>query len=460
MRGPGGESMKKTMNQDLTEGNITASLLRFAFPMMLGNLLQQLYNIVDTLIVGRFLGKEALAAVGSSYSLMTFLTSILLGLCMGSGVAFSIYYGKREWSRMKSCMFLSFVMIAAVSALVSAIVFAGMDVILALLQVPQDIYGLMREYLWVIFLGITATFLYNYFASLLRAVGNSVVPLLFLGISALLNIGLDLWFIIGLSRGVRGAAEATVLSQYVSGMGIMAYTILRFPQFRLKRENLRWQPEILKEIFQLSFLTCIQQSVMNFGILMIQGLVNSFGAVVMAAFSVAVKIDTFAYMPVQDFGNAFSTFVAQNYGAGKKERIREGLRCAVRAALVFGVGVSVIVFLSARPLMLIFVKPQEIDVIRVGMSYLRIEGSFYCLIGFLFLWYGYYRAVRRPGMSVVLTVISLGTRVVLAYALSGIPSVGVTGIWAAVPIGWFLADAAGYIYYLYIKSGHLAKFSI
>ena len=436
------------MNQSsLTTGNITKSLLRFAFPMMVGNLLQQLYNIVDTLIVGQFLGKEALAAVGSSYSLMTFLTSILLGLCMGSGVCFSICFGKREYDRMKSGIFMSFVMIGGAALLLSAAVFAGMDLILKALQVPGDVYGLMRDYLWVIFWGIAATFLYNFFASLLRAVGNSVVPLLFLGIAALSNIGLDLLFIICFHRGVRGAAEATVLSQYGAGVGIMVYTMIQFPQLRLKRENLKWQPEILKEIFQLSFLTCIQQSVMNFGILMIQGLVNSFGAVVMAAFSVAVKIDTFAYMPVQDFGNAFSTFVAQNYGAGKTERIREGIRSAVKTAFFFGASVSALVFVFARQLMLIFVNPRETEIIREGVEYLRIEGSFYYLIGFLFLCYGYYRAVKRPGMSLVLTVISLGTRVALAYILSAVPWIGVTGIWASVPIGWLLADLAGYLYY-------------
>ncbi len=436
------------MNQSsLTTGNITKSLLRFAFPMMVGNLLQQLYNIVDTLIVGQFLGKEALAAVGSSYSLMTFLTSILLGLCMGSGVCFSICFGKREYDRMKSGIFMSFVMIGGAALLLSAAVFAGMDLILKALQVPGDVYGLMRDYLWVIFWGIAATFLYNFFASLLRAVGNSVVPLLFLGIAALSNIGLDLLFIICFHRGVRGAAEATVLSQYGAGVGIMVYTMIQFPQLRLKRENLKWQPEILKEIFQLSFLTCIQQSVMNFGILMIQGLVNSFGAVVMAAFSVAVKIDTFAYMPVQDFGNAFSTFVAQNYGAGKTERIREGIRSAVKTAFFFGASVSALVFVFARQLMLIFVNPRETEIIREGVEYLRIEGSFYYLIGFLFLCYGYYRAVKRPGMSLVLTVISLGTRVALAYILSAVSWIGVTGIWASVPIGWLLADLAGYLYY-------------
>ena len=436
------------MNQSsLTTGNITKSLLRFAFPMMVGNLLQQLYNIVDTLIVGQFLGKEALAAVGSSYSLMTFLTSILLGLCMGSGVCFSICFGKREYDRMKSGIFMSFVMIGGAALLLSVAVFAGMDLILKALQVPGDVYGLMRDYLWVIFWGIAATFLYNFFASLLRAVGNSVVPLLFLGIAALSNIGLDLLFIICFHRGVRGAAEATVLSQYGAGVGIMVYTMIQFPQLRLKRENLKWQPEILKEIFQLSFLTCIQQSVMNFGILMIQGLVNSFGAVVMAAFSVAVKIDTFAYMPVQDFGNAFSTFVAQNYGAGKTERIREGIRSAVKTAFFFGASVSALVFVFARQLMLIFVNPRETEIIREGVEYLRIEGSFYYLIGFLFLCYGYYRAVKRPGMSLVLTVISLGTRVALAYILSAVSWIGVTGIWASVPIGWLLADLAGYLYY-------------
>nr|WP_304971114.1 MATE family efflux transporter [uncultured Schaedlerella sp.] len=436
--------MKQTT---LTTGNITGSLLRFAFPMMVGNLLQQLYNIVDTLIVGQFLGKEALAAVGSSYSLMTFLTSILLGLCMGSGVSFSISFGKQEYDRMKSGIFMSFVMIGAAALLLSAAVFAGLDLILGLLCVPGDVYGLMREYLWVIFWGILATFLYNFFASLLRAVGNSTAPLLFLGIAALSNIGLDLLFIIRFHRGVRGAAEATILSQYAAGFGILLYTIIQFLQFRFKRKDLRWKPEVLREIFQLSFLTCIQQSVMNFGILMIQGLVNSFGAVVMAAFSVAVKIDTFAYMPVQDFGNAFSTFVAQNYGAGKTKRIREGIRSAVKTAFFFGAAVSALVFVFARPLMLIFVKPQETEIIREGVRYLRIEGSFYYLIGFLFLCYGYYRAVKRPGMSLVLTVISLGTRVLLAYILSAVPQIGVTGIWAAVPIGWFLADLTGYLYY-------------
>lgn len=423
-------------------------MLLFAFPMMVGNMLQQLYNVVDTLIVGQFLGADALAAVGSAYTLMTFLTSILLGLCMGSGTIFSICCGKKDFPYLKSCIFVSFSAIAVLTLVLSAVVFAGMDEILVLLQVPDGIYEDMKDYLWVIFWGIAASFLYNYFASFLRALGNSVVPLVFLGVSAVLNIVLDLVFILVFHWGVRGAALATVFSQYVSGVGIMVYTLMKFPQFFPKKKDCRWSMRTAEDIFSLSSLTCVQQSVMNFGILMVQGRVNSFGATVMAAFAAAVKIDSFAYMPVQDFGNAFSTFIAQNYGAGRQDRIDRGIKSAVKTVLLFCMAITVVVCAFAKPLMLIFVKPQETEILSVGIRYLRIEGAFYWGIGVLFLLYGLYRAVKKPGISLVLTIISLGTRVLLAYMLSAVPAIGVTGIWVSIPIGWMLADLVGILYYL------------
>lgn len=330
----------------------------------------------------------------------------------------------------------------------SAVVFAGMDEILVLLQVPDGIYEDMKDYLWVIFWGIAASFLYNYFASFLRALGNSVVPLVFLGVSAVLNIVLDLVFILVFHWGVRGAALATVFSQYVSGVGIMVYTLMKFPQFFPKKKDCRWSMRTAEDIFSLSSLTCVQQSVMNFGILMVQGRVNSFGATVMAAFAAAVKIDSFAYMPVQDFGNAFSTFIAQNYGAGRQDRIDRGIKSAVKTVLLFCMAITVVVCAFAKPLMLIFVKPQETEILSVGIRYLRIEGAFYWGIGVLFLLYGLYRAVKKPGISLVLTIISLGTRVLLAYMLSAVPAIGVTGIWVSIPIGWMLADLVGILYYL------------
>ena len=436
------------MNQDLTRGPVMRSMLLFAIPMILGDLLQQCYNVADTLIVGRFVGTNALAAVGSSYSLMTFLTSILLGLCMGSGALFSMHFGRRDPDGLRESLVSSFALIAVVAVVLNILSFACLDWIQVFLQVPDEVWGLMRQYLAIIFTGIPAIFLYNYFASFLRAVGNSVVPLAFLAVSACLNIVLDLYFVLGLGRSVGGAAEATVISQYVSGIGILIYTLARRTEFRGLGQYLRLRPACLGEVASYSFLTCIQQSVMNLGILMVQGLVNSFGPTVMAAFAAAVKIDSFAYLPVQDFGNAFSTFIAQNYGAGKEERIRTGLRGAIAAALAFCLAITAGVFLLARPLMGLFIDSGETAVIAEGVRYLRIEGSFYCGIGCLFLLYGLYRAVGRPGMSVVLTVISLGTRVALAYLLSAIPAIGVAGIWWSVPIGWLLADLTGLGYYL------------
>lgn len=436
------------MTQDLTKGNITKTLLLFALPMILGNLLQQTYNITDTLIVGRFVGKEALAAAGASYTLMTFLNSILLGLCMGSGTLISLYYGKGDERRMKQGIFLSFMLIGLLTLVLMGAVFAGLDGILGFLKVPKEVYGMMRSYLWIIFWGIGAIFLYNYFASIQRAAGNSLVALIFLGVSAAANILLDLLFVLSFQWGIEGAAAATVASQFLSGIGIFLYTFWKMPEFRIGRENRKWDTSLMKELFHLSFLTSVQQSVMNFGILLVQGLVNSFGPVVMAAFAAAVKIDSFAYAPVQDFGNAFSTYVAQNYGAGKEERIRRGMKDAVLGAFVFCLLITIIVVGFARPLMGLFIDRQSVETIEVGVGYLRIEGVFYFGIGLLFLFYGYYRAVHKPGISVVLTVVSLGTRVILAYVLSAVPAIGVNGIWAAVPIGWALADLVGAGYYL------------
>lgn len=435
-------------NDNLTRGPVMKSMLLFAVPMILGNLLQQCYNIADTLIVGRFLGSNALAAVGSSFTLMTFLTSILLGLCMGSGAFFSIRFGQKDENGLKEGICASFVMIGALTLFLNLFVFLLLDKIQIFLQVPEEVWGLMRNYLAVIFCGITATFLYNYFASLLRAVGNSMIPLVFLAISSILNILLDLWFVLGLNWGVTGAAAATVTAQYLSGLGIAIYTWLGFPQLRVSREHFRIRRTCIQEIASFSVLTCIQQSIMNLGILMVQGLVNSFGPTVMAAFAAAVKIDAFAYMPVQDFGNAFSTFIAQNYGAKKEDRIRSGLKGAVATALIFSVTVSALVCIFARPLMMLFIDAGETAIIAEGVRYLRIEGAFYCGIGCLFLLYGLYRALGKPGMSVVLTVISLGTRVLLSYVLSAVPSIGVVGIWWSIPIGWFLADATGLSYYI------------
>ena len=229
------DSKRKSLEMDnlqkgnLTTGTITKNILLFALPLMCGNLLQQMYNIADTWVVGRFLGADALAAVGSSYTLMVFLTSIILGLCMGSGAAVSMDYGSGRTDEMRRSIFLSFILIAAISIFINGLVYVFIDPILTLLSVPADVVPLMKSYLLIIFSGILATFLYNYYASLLRAIGNSISPLVFLAISSILNVALDLFFVIVLKLGIGGAAFATVLSQFVSGIGIALYTWIRFP---------------------------------------------------------------------------------------------------------------------------------------------------------------------------------------------------------------------------------------
>lgn len=430
---------------NLTEGPIFQRLVRFSLPMIGGNLLQQVYNLVDTLIVGQYLGAQALAAVGSAYTLMVFLTSILIGLCMGSGAFFSSDVGAAETEQLHEDVVLSFWFLLAVCAGMYAVVYPGMHGILRLLQTPAELMAITREYVQVVFVGLGFVFLYNFFAYLLRSLGNTTVPLVFLAISAGANVVLDLWFVVGRNMGVAGAAWATVIAQGLSGVGLGLYALAAVPALKGS-----WRCRSRRRLGQIvanDVATGIQQSVMNFGILMIQGLVNSFGPAVMASFAAAVKIDTLAYLPAQEFGNAYSLFVSQNFGAKKPERIRSGTRIAFLASAGVCAGISCCIVCFARPLMELFIAPEETAIIAEGVRYLRLEGAMYAGIGVLFLWYGYFRGIGRPRISLVLTVISLGTRVALAYALAPRTALGVTAIWLAIPIGWLLADGAGLLFY-------------
>ncbi len=432
----------------MLEGPVIKSILTLSVPLFISNLLQQFYNIADTIIVGRFIGPDALAAVGSSFTFMIFITSIIYGLALGSGSVFSIKFGQKDYQGLKKSVYSSFVLIFSVTIILNILAYIFIDQIIAFMNVPQEVFPLMKEYLIIIFAGFIATSLYNYVASIYRSIGDSRTPMIFLAISVVLNIFLDYLFVKTFSMGIFGAAVATVISQYISGLGIFAFAWIKNDDLRYKKGDTILDIESIKEISNFSIMTSIQQSVMNFGILMIQGLVNSFGPSTMAAFAAGVKIDAFAYMPVQDFGNAFSIFVAQNYGAGNKKRIKEGFRKALLLVICFSLLISILVFIFADGLISIFLDSPSVEILSVGTKYLRTEGAFYVGIGILFLLYGYYRAVAKPAMSIVLTILSLGTRVLLAYILAPMSHIGTTGIWWSIVIGWFLADAFGLIYYL------------
>ena len=438
--------MKET---NLTEGSILQKLILFSLPMIAGNILQQIYNLADTWVVGKYLGPDALAAVGSAYTLMIFITSVIIGLCMGSGALFSADYGASDEEGLHTDIRLSFCFILTVTGVIYLIIYPGMNGIQRLLQTPAELMGLTKDYISVVFIGIIFVFLYNFFAYLLRAIGNSFVPLVFLAVSSIINILLDLWFVIGLKRGVAGAAWATVIAQGIAGIGITIYSIAKCPLLRTTLGTASKNCGRLKVIILNDIMTGMQQSVMNFGILMIQGLVNSFGAGVMASFAAAVKIDTIAYMPAQEFGNAYSLFVSQNFGAKKQARIRKGTKISIITSTIFCAVISVLIFVFAEQLMRIFIDANEIQIIKEGVRYLRIEGALYIGIGILFLWYGYFRGINKPHISLILTVISLGTRILLSYTLAPHTALGVIAIWCSIPIGWFLADIAGYIFYCF-----------
>ena len=432
------------ISRDLTTGDETKVMLKLLVPMIVGNLFQQLYNVADTIIVGRFLGSSALAAVGSSFSVMVLLNSILLGLCMGSSAVFSILYGAKEIDRLKNSFFISSCLIGLLTLIINFLALFFIDEILLLLNIPQEVLIDTKTYLQIIFYGIIFTSAYNYFAAIMRSMGNTMNPLIFLILSAIVNIILDIVFITTLNMGVGGAAYATIIAQGVSAIGLAGYCIRKVPIIRLKRKHLKIDMKIVKMIGNNSILSSIQQSVMNLGILMIQGLVNSFGVSAMAAFAAVVKIESFAYLPEQEFGNAFSIFIAQNHGAKKHGRIRKATRSAIKIITSYGITISVLIILLAKPLMGIFIHSNEIEIIQIGTQYLYIVASFYTLIGYLFMFYGFFRGMGKSGMSIVLTIMSLGTRVILAYTLSSISSIGLIGIWWAIPIGWALADIIGF----------------
>lgn len=442
---------------DLTRGNERKALISFSIPMILGNLIQQLYNVADTLIVGRFLGSSALGAVGSAYSIMALLTSIILGFCMGSGIVFSQLFGAKREKDLKTSIWNSFIFTVIVTVVINIVSFLLLDNLLVCLNIPKEALEYTKTYLSIIFMGIGFTFIYNFISCILRSIGNSLMPLIFLSIAAVINIVLDIILILPLNMGVGGAAIATIIAQGICAALIIFYFYYKAPELFPRKENMYYDKKLLKMVMSNSILTSIQQSIMNFGILMIQGLVNSFGVAAMAAFAAVVKIDAFAYMPVQDFGNAFATYIAQNYGAQKSQRIKKGIKEAVKISIIFCIIASVTVYIFAEQLMLMFIHPRETEIIAIGIRYLRIEGMCYVGIGCLFLLYGFYRGLGKGQMSIILTIVSLGSRVVLSYALAPIPAIGLIGIWWSIPIGWLIADIIGFGY-LIVKKEILFRF--
>lgn len=434
------------MQTDMTTGRPMKVIAAYALPLLAGNLMQQLYNVVDTIVVGRFVGSDALAAVGSSFTVFVLVNSVIIGLCMGAGVVVARHYGAKDYASLRATVATSAAFLLFVTLLLTALAQIFLPPLLTVYRMPQEIRGDAQDYLRILFSCLLFTCCYNAAAFLLRAVGDSRSPLIFLILSMLLNVGLDLLFVLAFGMRVRGVALATIIAQGISALCAMAYAGKKLDFLR----GMSWRPvltrEILAPVARFSIFTGLQQSIMNLGGLLVQGLVNSYGIAAMAAFAACGKIDAFIHLPVQDFGGALATFVAQNLGARRADRVRSGLRFTVAAVVAYCAVVSALVLLLKDSLLTIFIDPGEAAVLAIGGRYLSVVACFYAGIGILAIFYGYYRGVGRPQLSLALTIVSLGTRVATAYALSAVFGV-VDTIWWAIPLGWGLADLVGLTFY-------------
>ena len=441
------ETMQKTKNE-ITEGVIWKQLLLFFFPILLGTFFQQLYNTIDSVIVGQFVGKEALASVGgSSAQIVSLVIGFFTGLSSGAAVTIAQFVGARKEKTANAGLHNAFAIAAAGGIALTLIGILAAPFMLRLMNTPAETMDGSLTYLRIYFAGILFVLVYNMGSAILRATGDSKTPLYILIVCCIVNIILDTAFVLLFHMGVTGVAIATLLAQAVSAVLVTLKLTRSKGILCLSLRKIRFHGPLLSMQLKLGLPTGFESILFAITNIAIQSAINTFGTDTTAAWSAFGKLDAIFWMISTAFGISITTFVGQNYGAGKSGRIREGIKKAVLMSVGFCLVISLLVFIFARPLMTIFVDPSETKILAAGVEYLRIEGAFYCGIGCLFLLYGLYRAIKRPGMSVVLTIFSLGTRVVLAYGLSAIDFIGVTGIWWSVPIGWALADLVGFLYY-------------
>ncbi len=422
------------MTKDMTTGKIMPLLVKFTIPLVLGNLFQLTYNAVDSIIVGHFVGKEALAAVGICNPISTLMILFLNGLCMGASILMGMQYGAKEYDtlhRQISTTMLSGVVFSVFLTLI-CVIFAVP--ILHLMQVDPSILVMTTQYLRIIFVGLVFTFLYNFFSSTLRALGDSNSPLYFLIISAVLNIFGDLFFVVVLHAGSNGCAISTVISEALCCLFCIIYIQKKVPIMRLGKKWMVFDSSLLKKTIAYGWASAMQQATVQLGKLGIQAIVNTMGVSVAAAFAVVNRIDDFAYTPEQNIAHAMTALMAQNKGAGKKDRMREGFRCGLVLETIYGIAVFLVCFVFARHLMMLFVKDEE--VIGHGVTYLHLISVMYILPAFTNGIQGFFRGIGDLKITLISSFINMGVRVLAAAPLVLIMHLGIEALPFSYLAGW------------------------
>ena len=443
--------------KDLTQGSEGRGILRFAAPMLLGHMFQQLYTFVDQIIVGRVLGKEALASVGASFPILFTLIALIIGIATGGTIVISQFFGAKDFKKVKRAIDTIFIVMAVSSVIMTVVGIRFTEDIFRLINLPEELMESAVAYFTVYVSGLVVFFGYNSVAAVLRGLGDSITPLYFLVLATVLNIGLDLLFIVKFGWGVQGAALATIIAQ---GVGFLVAVFYLNSTHELIKFNLRefsFDREIFKQSLQIGLPTGLQQTFVAVGMLALMRIVNGFGTDVVAAYTAAGRLDSLAIIPSMVFSTALSTFVGQNIGAGKIERVKKGLSRTLLMASAVALGITALIIVFKTPLMGLFTTDQE--VIRIGGEYLTIVTSFYLLFTGMFIYAGVMRGAGDTLIPMFITLFSLWiiripfavflsqeTIDFLGFTIRGM-GLGPEGIWWSIPSGWGFGMVLSFIYY-------------
>lgn len=438
---------KQEQKQKMLTGSPAGALFFFALPMILGNLFQQFYNMADSIIVGRYVGEDALAAVGASYSLTTVFIMIAIGGGMGASVLTSQYLGAGEYGKMKTSIYTALINFLTLSLFLALVGYFLNRNILTALKTPENILGSAVLYLQIYFYGLPFLFMYNILSSMFNALGRSRIPLFLLIFSSVLNVTLDLYMVRVLSMGVAGVAVATVIAQGLSALisfGILLYILHKFPG---EEESLRlYDAGMLIRGTKIAIPSIVQQSIVSIGMLLVQSVVNSFGSSVLAGYSAGMRIESICIVPMIATGNAVSTFTAQNIGAKQPERVKKGYHGGIRMVAVFAVIICVILQLFYGNIVRAFLEEgADVSAYATGSAYLKFIGWFFLLIGLKATTDGVLRGAGDVNVYMAANLLNLGIRVLFANLMA--PVVGIQAVWWAVPIGWSVNFLVSYIWY-------------
>ncbi|MBW3087626.1 MATE family efflux transporter [Bifidobacterium sp. 82T24] len=434
---------------DMTEGRPTPHLVNYAVPLVLTNVFQLSYNALDAIIVGRFIGKEALAATGMASPIMNLLILGISGLTMGAGVLMSEYYGAKNLSRLRREMSTTIISGLIVSVAVAALGFALTVPLLRVLNVPAEAFAMTRTYLRITFLGVPFTYCYNALAAALKSAGDSKTPLVFLSIALTVNGLLDFVCIGFLGFGIDWAATTDVIAQALAMTMTAVFMAWRMPDFRIRRDEFGIDLALLRTTWEYGSVTALQQSIQPIAKLLIQGAVNSLGVDVIAAFNAVTRVDDFAFTPQQSISHGITTYVAQNRGAGRTDRIRPGFRAGLRLEFFYWILIGLVVLLLHRPIMHLFVTADQTRVVDLGSQYLTTMALFYIFPSFTNGIQGFFRGMGNMSVTLVSTFIQASLRAVFTWVLIG--SLGMYGISFACAIGWsamLLFEVPYYVMYM------------